>query len=84
MKTFDCSRKITNFPVWEEVGQVDGNKRRPVDTGRNLNVQKTFRGRPGRLLNVLCTFNLRPVSTGHAPIFIIPDGKPRILESLAL
>ena len=25
----------------------------------------TFRRRPGRLLNVLCTFNLRPVSTGY-------------------
>ena len=36
----------------------------PVDTRRNLNVHKTFRRRPGRLLNVLCTFNLRPVSTG--------------------
>ena len=36
----------------------------PVDTGRKLNVHKTFRRRPGRLLNVLCTLNLRPVSTG--------------------
>ena len=36
----------------------------PVDTGRKLNVYKTSRRRPGRLLNVLCTFNLRPVSTG--------------------
>ena len=36
----------------------------PVDTGRKLNVHKTFRRRPGGLLNVLCTFNLRPVSTG--------------------
>ena len=36
----------------------------PVDTGRKLNVHKTFRRRLGRLLNVLCTFNLRPVSTG--------------------
>ena len=24
----------------------------PVDTGRKLNVHKTFRGRPGRLVNV--------------------------------
>ena len=31
---------------------------------RKLNVHKTFRRRPGRLLNALCTFNLRPVSTG--------------------
>ena len=37
---------------------------KPVDTGRKLNVHKTFRRRPGRLLNVLCTFSLRPVSTG--------------------
>ena len=36
----------------------------PADTGRKLNVHKTFRRRPGRFLNVLCTFNLRPVSTG--------------------
>ena len=36
----------------------------PVDTERKLNVHKTFRRRPARLLNVLCTFNLRPVYTG--------------------
>ena len=35
----------------------------PVDTGRKLNVHKAFRRRPGRLLNVLCTFSVRPVST---------------------
>ena len=33
----------------------------PVDTGRKLHVHKTFRRPPGRPLNVLCTFNLRPV-----------------------
>ena len=38
----------------------------PLDTGRKLNVHKTFRRSPGRLLNVLCTFNLRPVSTGKS------------------
>ena len=36
----------------------------PVDTGRKLNLYKTFTRRPGRLLNVLCTYNLRLVSTG--------------------
>ena len=36
----------------------------PVDTGRKLNAHKRFRRRPGRLLNVLYTFILRPVSTG--------------------
>ena len=35
----------------------------PVDIGRKLNVHKTLRRRPGRLMSVLCTFNLRPVST---------------------
>ena len=37
----------------------------PVDIGSILNVPKTFRRRLGRLLNVLCTFNLRPVSVGE-------------------
>ena len=41
----------------------------PVDTGRKLNVHKTLRRRPGRLLNVLCTFYLRPVSTGFASYY---------------
>ena len=36
----------------------------PVDTGRKLNVHKTFRRRLGRLLKVLGTFSLRPVSMG--------------------
>ena len=33
----------------------------PADTGRKLNVHKTF---TKRLLNVLCAFNLRLLSTG--------------------
>ena len=37
-----------------------------VDTGRELNVHKTLRRRPGHLLNILCTFNLRPMSTGSS------------------
>ena len=37
----------------------------PADTGRKLNVDKTLRRRPGRRLNVLCTFNLRPVFAGY-------------------
>ena len=35
-----------------------------VSTGHKVNAHKTFRRRPGRLLKVLCTFNLRPVSRG--------------------
>ena len=30
-----------------------------MKTGHKLNVHETFRVRPGHLLNVLCTFNLR-------------------------
>ena len=36
----------------------------PLDTGNKSNVHKTFRRCPGRLLTVLCTFNLRLVSKG--------------------
>ena len=43
----------------------------PQDTGRKLNVHKTFRRRPGHLLNALCTFNLRPVSRGFQSLFLI-------------
>ena len=38
----------------------------PVDTRRKSNVHKTFRRHPGRLLNVLCAFNLSPVFKGVA------------------
>ena len=40
----------------------------PVDTGRKLNVHKTLRRRPGRLLNILCAFHLRPVSVGKGSL----------------
>ena len=42
----------------------------PVDTGRILNVRKTLRRRPRRLLNVLCMFILRSVSTGDIGAFL--------------
>ena len=42
----------------------------PADTGRKVNVH-TFRRLPGPLLNVLCTFNLRPVSTGKSANLVI-------------
>ena len=44
----------------------------PVYTGRKLNVHKTFARCPGSILNVLRTFNLRPVSTGSSQIQVIP------------
>ena len=36
----------------------------PLDTGRKLNVHKTFRRSPGRFLNVFRTFNLCPLPRG--------------------
>ena len=48
----------------DEIASKTVHKDNPVDIGRKLNVNKTFRRRPGRVLNVLCTLNLRPVSTG--------------------
>ena len=35
-----------------------------LDTERKLNAHKTFRKRPGRLLNILCPFSLHTVSIG--------------------
>ena len=37
----------------------------PVDTGRKLNVHKTFRRRPGRLMYVQFTFCVYGVTTSH-------------------
>ena len=49
-----------NIGFLSEMGQW----RDPVDTERKLNAHKTFRRRPGHLLNVLRTFSLRHVYTG--------------------
>ena len=60
---------------------------RTVDTRRKLNVQKTYRRRPGRLLNVLCllnvlrTFNLCPVSTGQEPELGIQEFRSKTKKS---
>ena len=37
----------------------------PLDAGCKLNVHKTFRRRPGCLVNVLCTVTLRLMPKGH-------------------
>ena len=53
-----------NKNVHSNVFQFRASTVYPVDTQLKLNVHKTLRRHSGRLLNVLCTFNLRPVSTG--------------------
>ena len=54
-------RKIEDFSRKAILKRREKNKD-PVDAGCKLNVLKTLR-RPEPLLNVLCTLNLRPVST---------------------
>ena len=54
--------RITFFRISFTLNEESSND--PVDTGRKLNVHKTFRRRLERFPNVLYTFNLRPVSTG--------------------
>ena len=63
--------------------KINNNVIDPVDTGRKLIVHKTFRRRPGRLLNVLCTFSLRPVSTGKL-IVAKPKAPLHLLFSAAV
>ena len=53
-------------PVHDKSTLNSADKSTPNSATRHkLNVHKTFRNRPGRLLNVLCTFNLYPVSRGY-------------------
>ena len=66
---FSCHEESSRFPtIYTELNvtqvKVVSTPLIPVETGRKFNVHKTFRRRPGRLLNVLCTLNLRPVSMG--------------------
>ena len=44
--------------------QISRQQSLPLHTGRQLNVRKMFRRHSGRLLNVVCTFNLCSVSGG--------------------
>ena len=54
----------------------------PLDTGRNLNVHKTFRKHPGNLMNVLFTFNLRPVFRGYNVFTSLKNVAIVLLETL--
>ena len=59
---------LINVIVIKYVAETLNSSLHTVDTGRKLNVHKTSRRPPGRCLNVLCTFNLRPVPTGLVDI----------------
>ena len=59
--SFESLKKVrTSTRVAEN---SNNNRLFSVDTGRKLNVHNTFRRHPERLLNVLHTLNLHPVST---------------------
>ena len=60
--------RITVLNGWSQMKFND-----PVGTGLKLNVHKPFRRHPGRLLNVLCMFNLRPVPTGGRHVKMLED-----------
>ena len=64
-KKLVCQSSLTKNTLFHSLRCLSRNKL--VDTGRKLKVHKTFRRRPGRLLKVLCTFNVCPVSTGNRP-----------------
>ena len=50
----------------------------PVDTGQELSVHKVFKRRPGRLLNVSCTFNLYTVSKRYILQRVYDVSKPSV------
>ena len=57
IKTWFCS--CANSVFWKKI-RINYH----LDTERKWNILKTFKRRPGRFLNVLCTFNLHSVSMG--------------------
>ena len=60
------SNAVCELPIDNQETEINSKKLSyPAVTGRKLNVHKTLRRSPGCLLNVSCTFNLRPVSTGY-------------------
>ena len=55
-------RLLNDRGVCNKVDRAFVNVNTPVNAGRKLNLHKTFRKCPGRLLNMFCTFKLRPAS----------------------
>ena len=66
---------VVSFLLWDHIKLSQINPLYTT-TGRKLNVHEAFRKRPGRLLNVLCTFSLRPVSTG---IMMVRHGQKKLM-----
>ena len=66
MRDYKMTTKIFEFRsffTWNILWEPGNPEASPLNTGRKLNAHKTSRRCPGRLLNILRTFNLRPVST---------------------
>ena len=55
----------------------------PLDTRLKLNVLKTFRRRPGHLLNVLRTFNLHPIQNEMFWILDVAEDSHNNIQSNA-
>ena len=54
--------------------------RSPVDAGLGLGLHKTFRRRDGSILNVSCTLDLCPVTTGNCHHFYGKTSSTEILH----
>ena len=65
-----CYDYFSTFSVTITISSICSFLAQPLDTRRKLNVHKTFRRRPRRLLNVLCVFNLCPVFRGGKLAFV--------------
>ena len=68
IKTVDkqINNDLKNLSNWLNANKIALN---PVDTGRKLNVHKTFRRRPGRSIYVLCLLGIY-----HKDIILIIKG----------
>ena len=64
-KDFICKCRVRKCHPQITTNKNDELRPNPLNTGRKVNALKSFIVRLRHLLNVLCTFNLRPVSMGR-------------------
>ena len=64
---------LNNHLPWTVIVHIKQKATNPLDTGHKLTILNLFRRHSGRILNVLCTFNLRLVQgvRNNIPLFKI-------------
>ena len=80
-KSINKDNKLTLIVYKINIIHINLKKYIPRRYRRKLNVHKTFWRRPRPLQNVLCTFNLLPVSTGYICFLKINDDECRNYEA---